>query len=31
MLAEAAQTAREHGASSLAERAERLAPRPQTV
>jgi len=31
MLAEAAQTAREHGASSLAERAERLTPRPQTA
>ena len=31
MLAEAAQTAREHGAAGLAERAERLTPRPQTV
>lgn len=31
MLAEAAQTAREHGAARLAERAERLIPRPQTA
>ncbi|AYG96343.1 hypothetical protein D8I30_08205 [Brevundimonas naejangsanensis] len=31
MLAEAALTAREHGASALAERAERLTPRPQVA